>query len=276
MDYKSILPSVLLLLAAVVWHVIIFRFSPKLQLVKLNYNKKPIMASYGIVAFVYIAAGIGALTALKYAEWQYAKLYIAAMSAMWALGIIDDIFGSREVGGFKGHFKKLIFERKLTTGAVKAIGGGLVGLIAGWIISGGNVIKWLPASLVIPLSANILNLFDLRPGRAVAVFFFGLGVTYIWTLGSIIEPCIIGCIAVVAIAFGVFDSRGRAMMGDSGSNALGAALGLTIALNTNYFFQLVTIAVLVGIHVYSEKHSMTELIERNRVLSSIDRRLGVR
>ena len=275
MSYKLILSSVLLLIA-VAWHVIIFRFSPKLRLVKLNYNNKPIMASYGIVAFVYIAAGISTLTTLKYANLHYAKLYIAVMGAMWVLGIIDDLFGSREVGGFKGHFKKLIFERKLTTGAVKAIGGGLVGLIAGWIISGGDVIKWLPAALIIPLSANILNLFDLRPGRAVAVFFFGLGVTYIWTLGSIIEPCIIGCIAVVAIEFAVLDSRARAMMGDSGSNALGAALGLTIALNTNYIFQLAAIAALVGIHVYSEKHSMSELIEKNRVLSSIDRRLGVR
>ena len=276
MSYKSILPSALLLLAAIAWHIIVFRLSPKLQLVKLNYNKKPIMASYGIVEFVYIAASIIALTMLGYADMQYAKLYIAVMGAMWALGVIDDLFGSREVGGFKGHFKKLIFERKLTTGAVKAIGGGVVGLITGWYISDGDIIKCLFASLVIPLSANILNLFDLRPGRAVAVFFLGLGVTYTCMLGSIREPWIIGSIAAIALAFGVIDSRGKAMMGDSGSNALGAALGLTIALNTSWIFQLAAIAVLVGIHVYSEKHSMTELITGNRVLSSIDRRLGVR
>lgn len=273
---KSILLSALLLLAAIAWHIIIFRLSPQLRLVKLNYNKKPVMASYGIVEFAYIAASIYALTILGYTDLKHAKLYIAVMGAMWALGVIDDLFGSREVGGFKGHFKKLIFERKLTTGAAKAIGGGIVGLIAGWSISGGDIIKWLPAALVIPLCANILNLFDLRPGRAVAVFFLGLGVTYTCVLGSIYDPWIIGVIAVVALVFAVIDSRGKAMMGDSGSNALGAALGLTIALNTSWIFQLAAILLLVGIHYYSEKHSMTEFIAKNRVLSSIDRRLGVR
>jgi UDP-N-acetylmuramyl pentapeptide phosphotransferase/UDP-N-acetylglucosamine-1-phosphate transferase len=66
------------------------------------------------------------------------------------------------------------------------------------------------------------------------------------------------------------------MMGDSGSNMLGAALGLTVALNTNLAFQWVIIALIAALHVYSEQRSVNEFIERNPILRTIDRRLGVR
>jgi len=243
--------------------------------VKPNFQKKPILSSYGLIAFPYIAAVIGVMTLLQRVQWHYARLYLSVMTAMWILGAIDDIFGNRDVGGFKGHFKKLLFERKLTTGALKALGGGVVALLAGWSIYGPNPVKWLLASAVIALAANTLNLLDLRPGRAVAVLFCGLGVTCIVELGHLIAPSICAVVAVFALLFGIADSRGRAMMGDSGSNAFGAALGLTIVLSAP-MWMLPAIAVFAAIHIYSEKHSISALIERNRVLRAIDRCLGVR
>jgi UDP-N-acetylmuramyl pentapeptide phosphotransferase/UDP-N-acetylglucosamine-1-phosphate transferase len=175
-----------------------------------------------------------------------------------------------------GHFKRLLFERKLTTGAVKAIGGGIVGIAAGWYISAGDPLKWILAAVLIPLASNILNLFDLRPGRAVAVFFIGLGVICIAVSGRIADPWLVGSVAAVTLMFFVMDSKGKAMMGDSGSNTLGAALGLTLVLSTGPIFQLCAIVIIIAVHLYSEKHSLSALIERNGVLRFIDRRLGVR
>lgn len=275
-DALKYLIALALIIAAIVWHVVIFRLSPNLGLVKLNFNKKPIMASYGIVAFVYIATVSVALALFGLASWSLTSLYLGVMGVMWLLGTADDIFGTREVGGFKGHFKKLLFERKLTTGALKALGGGVVGVTAGWLVCDGSVLRWILAALVIPLAANTFNLLDLRPGRSLAVFFLGIGVTCISALASLQAAWIVVAVFVVALAFYIPDSRGRAMMGDSGSNMLGAALGLTIAISTSMVFQVLAIAVFVLIHWYSEKHSVTELIERNRVLRGIDRRLGVR
>ncbi|MCL5105125.1 MAG: hypothetical protein M1133_13560 [Armatimonadetes bacterium] len=272
----KLIHSLALAVLAVVWHIAILRASSKLGLLKLNFNKTQVMASYGIVAFGYIAALVCSLALLGYARWADARLYLAVMGAMWALGVLDDLFGSREVGGFKGHFKKLIFERKITTGAVKAIGGGIVGVCAGMAISGGEPARWISSAMLIPLAANLLNLLDLRPGRAVAVFFFGFSVTCILARGGLVAPWIVGAVAAVAVGFWLVDSRGRAMMGDSGSNALGAAMGITMALNTGLAFQFVVLAIIAGIHLYSEKHSITALIERNPVLRCIDRRLGVR
>jgi UDP-GlcNAc:undecaprenyl-phosphate GlcNAc-1-phosphate transferase len=267
---------VVISLVAVLWYAAAFSLAPKIGLVKPNYKKIPIMASYGIVSYIYIAGVMIGLAHMRYVGWRDVLLYVATMGAMWILGIIDDIWGTREVGGFKGHFKKLIFERKLTTGAIKAIGGGIVGITAGYYVSGGEPIRWVLAAMLIPLASNILNLFDLRPGRAVAVFFLGLGVTCIAAGGHIESGWLVVAVAAVTLMFSVMDSQGKAMMGDSGSNALGAALGLTIALNTGIIFQISAIIVIIAVHIYSEKHSMSALIENNAVLRFIDRRLGVR
>jgi UDP-N-acetylmuramyl pentapeptide phosphotransferase/UDP-N-acetylglucosamine-1-phosphate transferase len=262
--------------AALCWHLLIFRLAPKLRLVKPNFAGKQVMASYGIVLFGYFAAICGVLLTFGYVPLSIVKLYLAVMGAMCALGLIDDVFGSREVGGFSGHFKKLLLERKLTTGALKAIGGGVVGIVGGYYASEGIAARWILAAVLIPLSANLLNLIDLRPGRSVAVFFTGLVVTYMGAGFQMSAPWLVAAIAASALLFALTDSCGRAMMGDSGSNALGAALGLAITINTGLAFQIGAIILFVAVHWYSEKHSISQLIERSSLLRAIDHRLGVR
>lgn len=263
-------------LAAVLWHIAVFRLAPRARLVKPNFSGEPIMSSYGIVSYAYTAAGAVALAMLGYADWRSAGLYAAVMGAMALLGAIDDVFGSREVGGFRGHFRKLVVERKLTTGALKAVGGGAVGAVSAWVIADGSAVRWILAALLIPAAANTLNVLDLRPGRAVAVFFAGLGVTWVLAFGGLRAPWIVGWTAIVAAVFAPLDCRARAMMGDSGSNALGAALGITIALSTGVVTQIGALALFAGVQAYSERRSVSALIERNAVLREIDRRLGVR
>ena len=71
-------------------------------------------------------------------------------------------------------------------------------------------------------SANLLNLFDLRPGRAIKVG---------WPSRRCPAPCA-GSAAAAAAPFGAAaallpeDLGERAMLGDAGANALGAMLGL--------------------------------------------------
>lgn len=272
----SVILHAVLLVAALGWNLLIYRLSPRLGLLKPNFQKTPIMASYGIVSFPYMVAGIVHLGCLDVIQWRHALLYLWVMAAMWALGIADDVWGSREVGGFLGHFKKLFTQGKVTTGAVKAIGGGVVGVVAGYVISEGEPVRWALAAVLIPLAANMLNLLDLRPGRAVAVLFLGLGVTYIAAFGELQAGWAVGVIALVAFAWAIPDSRGWAMMGDSGSNSLGAALGVTMALNTGIYFQLIAILCIAALHLFSEKRSISDLIENNPALRRIDRLLGVR
>ncbi|MCX8053507.1 MAG: hypothetical protein N3B12_06835 [Armatimonadetes bacterium] len=266
----------LVLLISSVAHLLAIRLAPRLRLIKSNFLNRPVLGSYGVISFVDIAGLIGAGLALGIVSARDAVLYLTVMGSMCVLGLIDDVFGSREVGGFRGHFTKLFVERKITTGAIKAVGGGIVGIVAGWEVSGGNTARWVTAALIIPLSANVLNIVDLRPCRAVAVFFLGLVVTCVLACGRLAAPWIVLTIALVSLAWAVADSRGRAMMGDSGSNSLGAALGLTIALSLKVYWQIGAIVLLAAVNWYSEKHSISELIAKNRILRAVDNRLGVR
>jgi len=231
-------------------------------------------AAYGMWVVLFALLGIAVLRMLGLIEGGHAAIYAGAVGAMGALGLIDDLFGTREVGGFRGHFVKLFREGRVTTGAVKAIGGGIVALAIGASVSGGDVLQLVMAAGLVALSANALNLLDLRPGRASAVFFCGMAVSAAgfgfvspWAVAAVVLPAFIGY---------WWDRNARAMMGDVGSNALGAALGVTVALSAPAWAQAAFLALLLALNIYSEKRSITEAVESHPVLRQIDRLTGVR
>lgn len=222
---------------------------------------------------------------------------------MGAAGFIDDVWGSRDASGFLGHFGELVRRRRVTTGVIKVLLGGLVALIvAAWLFpfcSGRSVAvlsgwhRVLLDATVIALSANLVNILDLRPGRAafaggcVLAAVFLCAVTDLWRF--LCDPyrayhatvvgrrlLISGPAAWVAFLFWERDSRGRVMLGDCGAMALGAFAGLVLVLMLGTVGELVLLALLIAIHVYSEKRSISATIEGNRILRWIDRRTGVR
>ena len=84
-----------------------------------------------------------------------------------AFGGYDDLAGDGDRRGFRGHLGALA-HGEVTTGAVKLGGIGTTGLVAAAVLGGA------PADVVINTGlvaggANLLNLFDLRPGRAIKV-----------------------------------------------------------------------------------------------------------
>ena len=230
---------------------------------------------------------------------------ICVVIGMGCIGFLDDIWGSREEGGFLGHFGTLMREHKLTTGVIKVILGGIVALCGvllayAWGLESIRDLdispyEWIPILFgagIIALSANTINLFDLRPGRALAVSIPGLVLVLLlfaselvdlgWRWGTdptvlLLPPIIMAASPlIVVVVFWLFDSRGKVMLGDSGSNALGAIIGYYLALSLILPFKMVILCFLILIHIYSEKRSISATIEANRVLRWIDRRLGVR
>jgi UDP-N-acetylmuramyl pentapeptide phosphotransferase/UDP-N-acetylglucosamine-1-phosphate transferase len=216
------------------------------------------------------------LSGYKHLAGHDAKLYLIALLGFGLLGFIDDIFGSRNVGGFRGHFKKLLLEGKLTTGAAKALGGGIIAVYLAYQSSGGRIWMWALDTVVIALAANTINLLDLRPGRAIFMFFVGLLAAVIMAWGSLSAPITVAVIAAAAIFVAHYDRRGYAMLGDVGSNTLGAVLGLTLALDAPVAGKVALAVVFFAINLFSEKRSISELIEHNPVLTRIDSKLGVR
>jgi UDP-N-acetylmuramyl pentapeptide phosphotransferase/UDP-N-acetylglucosamine-1-phosphate transferase len=241
-----------------------------------NFRKEKIPAVFGLYIITY--GVVGAILA-KYTTWDSdpaAQLYLIAILGFGTLGFADDVFGNRDVGGFKGHFKKLLLEGKLTTGATKAIGGGLLSIFLAWRTSSGHIGFWVLDAAIIALAANTINLLDLRPGRALFAFFLGIGIAAILAWGHISAPTVIFTIALAAVAVACYDCRGRAMLGDVGSNTLGAVLGLSFALDASPTSKITAALLFFAINVYSERCSISKLIERHPLLARIDSKLGVR
>lgn len=193
-------------------------------------------------------------------------LYIFSMMAMFFAGALDDLIGNRNVSGLKGHFKSL-FKGELTTGGFKALFGGFVGLVVSVCISS-SIVDIIVNTLIIALSTNLMNLFDLRPGRAIKAYLVIMIPIYITLTGyTKVFPLLI---LPNVLAYFNTDLKARGMMGDTGSNVLGISIGVLMAFGYGIKVRVAWLVFLVLMHLITEKFSLTKIIEKNRVLKFID------
>jgi UDP-GlcNAc:undecaprenyl-phosphate/decaprenyl-phosphate GlcNAc-1-phosphate transferase len=203
------------------------------------------------------------------------KLALAAAGfGAGALGCYDDLAGSGDRRGLKGHLGALA-KGEVTTGAVKLIGIGATGLAASLLLAGrpaeagraGRVADVAINAGLVAGTANLLNLFDLRPGRAIKVSLLAgaaLAAAGADARARVAAP------AGAAIAMLPDDLGERAMLGDAGANALGAMLGVAAAASLPRTARLAGLAGVAGLTLASEKVSFTKVIARTRVLNWLD------
>jgi len=67
-----------------------------------------------------------------------------------------------------------------------------------------------------------------------------------------------------------FDLKALTMMGDSGSNVLGLALGFMAAGSLSLCFKVGVLFFLIFMHLITEKYSLTRIIEKVAILRKID------
>ncbi len=192
-----------------------------------------------------------------------AALAVAGTGAA-AFGGYDDLAGSGSRRGFRGHLGALA-RGEVTTGAVKLGGIGATGLVSAALLGGGPVDVAINAGLVAG-GANLLNLFDLRPGRALKVAL--AGGTLLATRPAA-RPAVAAPLGA-AIALLPEDLGERAMLGDAGANALGALLGTAAAASLSRPARLALLAMVTGLTAASEVVSFTAVIERTPALRWLD------
>ena len=186
-------------------------------------------------------------------------------------GVLDDLAGSGKRRGLKGHLGALA-HGELTTGSVKLAGLAATGL-AGGLLLGGRRSDVLVNAGLIAGGANLLNLFDLRPGRAVKVAALSAGLI---AAGGAGRPDRSAGLAAVAAPLGAGlallpeDLAERAMLGDAGANALGAMLGAAAAGSLPRSARAGLLAGIVALTVASEKVSFTKVIEATPTLRRLD------
>jgi len=201
--------------------------------------------------------------------------YALVLVTFGAVGLLDDLLATRgrQARGLRGHFAALL-QGRVTTGAVKALGG-LAGAVAAVAVLRGGVPQpwpWLCDSLLIALAANSLNLLDLRPGRALKGFLLLAGLAL--ALRSFL-PLVFGPLLAAVLVYAPSDLAGRVLLGDVGANALGAAAGLMLVLALPPTGRLIAVILFLALHLYCERASLTDLIARNGVLRFLDQ-LGTR
>jgi UDP-GlcNAc:undecaprenyl-phosphate/decaprenyl-phosphate GlcNAc-1-phosphate transferase len=194
---------------------------------------------------------------------------VLAAGGAAAFGGYDDLAGDRRSSGFRGHLGALR-HGELTTGAVKLAGIGASALAAALVADGGSrnvgaADRVINAALVAG-SANLVNLFDLRPGRAIKVTALGGGLLAAGPGGA----AAIGAPVAAAAALLPEDLGERAMLGDAGANALGAMLGVAAATTLRRRDRLAMLSVIVGLTAASEFVSFTRVIERTGPLRWLD------
>ena len=185
------------------------------------------------------------------------------------LGLLDDLGGAGESGGFRGHLRSLASGR-LTTGAVKLFGGAALGVVVVSVREPDSVGRVLADGALVALAANLGNLFDRAPGRTTKVALLGL-VALVLAVGA--EPEIAGVALAIGAGAGLLpaDLAERLMLGDAGANVLGAVLGLGVVIGCSPGTRTAVLVVVALLNLASERVSFSRVINAVAPLRTADR-----
>lgn len=260
-------------------------------LARQNYRGRSLPTAAGIVlplAAVLVEGGRAVTGSLGVGDGPgiglVRALVLLAALGFGLLGLVDDLAG--EGGGaaaaegetaarggpergFRGHLGALAAGR-VTTGALKAVGGGALALLLVAPVVGESPGRLLADGALVALCANLANLLDRAPGRTVKV---AVGAFVVLAVAAQRTAALSGTAVIVGAALGLLldDLHERLMLGDAGSNVLGAVLGLGVVVAcgpTGRDFVLVAVAAL---NVAGELVSFSRVIDAFPPLRALDR-----
>lgn len=265
---------------------------------RANYRKRATAFPAGLALILGSAGGsvvaliIGAAGKADHGahDWADHAAVLILTFGFGLAGFVDDLLGGHDHSGFGGHLGAM---RRgiVTTGAFKIATGAILSLAAVAVIMAGT---WGPVervgppalplalaqlavdSALVAVSANLVNLLDRRPGRAIKGFLLGAAAAsvVIWLsrggdeLARAAMPS--GSVIGAAIALIRLDLGEQVMLGDTGSNPLGAVLGLML-LHLAPGWRTALLALMAWLTLTSERVSFTSVIDANPVLRFLDR-----
>ncbi|PFG42927.1 hypothetical protein ATJ88_1603 [Isoptericola jiangsuensis] len=217
-----------------------------------------------------VAAGLVAGTLVGPGPARARAATALATAAAGAFGVVDDLAEdtTTRTKGLRGHLGALA-EGRLTTGGLKVLGIGASGLLAAAVgtprrgSATAHAADVLVNGALVAGTANLVNLLDLRPGRA-------LKASALLTLPVAASPAGSGALLGAASAAAADDLGERDMLGDGGANALGAYVGTRWALGAPRAVRVAALGGVVALTLASEKVSFSAVIERTAWLRRLD------
>ncbi len=195
-------------------------------------------------------------------------LVLAAALGFGLLGFLDDLAGGASDRGFRGHLRALAHGR-VTTGALKLVGGGVLALVVVAPFEVESPGRLLADAALVALCANLANLLDRAPGRTIKA---GLGAFVLLLLAVRSAEDLSGVAVVVGAALGLFldDLHERLMLGDAGSNVIGAVLGLAVVAVCAPVTRDLALVVVAALNVAGELVSFSKVIDAVPPLRAVD------
>jgi UDP-GlcNAc:undecaprenyl-phosphate GlcNAc-1-phosphate transferase len=236
-------------------------------LVRENYRGAPLAFPLGAVL---ATAALVALAPLAFLDDRADLSLLVPELRRWMpyllgvafLGFLDDALGRGEDGGtprgWRGHARALR-DGSLSTGAVKAIG---ALALAAYVVSGRGLESWryLADVALLVLATNLFNLLDLRPGRAEkGLALLGAGLCLgAWTIAPLE---LLGIFAGPVLVGAWLTLREQAMLGDTGSNLVGAIGGVWLLTTLAPDARLLALAAVAALTIYGELRSISTTID---------------
>ena len=179
--------------------------------------------------------------------------------AAWRAGTGSDLALLRETADEIGTLPRGARVLDVPTGSGVALRG----------LRPGQGIDYVADLALLLLATNLFNLLDLRPGRVEKVFVALLAGLCLgaWTANPLeLLGIFIGPVLVV----GVFTLRERAMLGDTGSNLVGALAGVAMLVTLGETGRWIALALVASLTIFGEFRSISKTVESIPPLRWID------
>ncbi|MGP9693743.1 hypothetical protein ACT3TZ_03885 [Brachybacterium sp. AOP25-B2-12] len=241
------------------------------ELGRTNFAGRPVTLLEGVGA----AAGVVALAAARGRRTD-----AMVLGAVAALGLVDDLVEERRrargipvAKGLRGHLGGLA-HGTVSTGALKALGIPALALVGAALAPAPR--RVLTDAVLAAGTANLANLLDLRPGRALKALALPALALSVVPAAAGVERSAAGRDLGLAVLGPLLvclpiDLAERGMLGDAGANVLGAAVGTAVARRAPAPVRIGVLVAVVGLTLASERVSFSAVIERTGWLRAADR-----
>jgi hypothetical protein len=235
--------------------------------IRQNHAGSAVTLAEGPVAVVAILTGVLLTSLLPRGSVGVQSAVAMAAVGSGAVGAYDDLHGTAQAKGFRGHLAALR-SGTITSGIIKVAGVGASAAVASWILGrrgscgpAARLAGGLVDTALIAGTANFINLCDLRPGRAAKVTIM-LSVGFAGRGAAPVLGAAMGCLPQ--------DLSQRSMLGDCGANALGAAAGTVAAASLPLPTKVIALFAVAALNLASERVSFTAVIDRSPLLRRLD------
>lgn len=203
--------------------------APTPRLLRKNHAGRlvPVVLGAGLVTAVVVSTAVTAAVAGEaYDLGRVVTWAVVASVVLGMVGLIDDL-AEEGARGFREHLGSLLRKGRATTGIVKLAAGIAAGTSIA-LIMGGGAVRVAAAAVLMAVSANVWNAFDVVPGRALKLAILALIPILLASWNAPVGLLAGGTLGGAA-ALLPFDLLERGMLGDAGSNPLGFLVGVGLA-----------------------------------------------